>query len=79
MRPVGTPLEQARGRVREAEERVAVQREVLRELTRTGLETHDAEELLLIFERSLQVMREHLRNRNATNEPITHRSLDRGE
>jgi len=55
-----TPLELARGRVREAEQRVEVQRELVRELTRNRLATHDAEELLLILERTLQVMRDHV-------------------
>jgi len=55
-----TPLELARRRVREAEQRVEVQRELVRELTRKRLATHDAEELLLILERTLQVMRDHV-------------------
>ena len=68
-----TPLELARGRVREAEQRVEVQRELVRELTRNRLATHDAEELLLIFERTLQVLREHLAEEERTHDPPLNR------
>jgi hypothetical protein len=63
-----TPLELARGRIREAAQRVEVQRELVRELTRKRLATHDAEELLLIFERTLQVLREHLAEEERTHD-----------
>jgi len=68
-----TRLELARGRVREAEQRVEVQRELVRELTRNRLATHDAEELLLIFERTLQVLREHLAEEERTHDPPLNR------
>ena len=55
-----TPLELARRRVREAEARVASQRERIAELAREGRDTTQAEAILGSFETTLRFMRQDL-------------------
>jgi hypothetical protein len=52
-------LDQANQHIREAEERIARQEAIVRELATDGHDTHNAEALLQIFRDTLARMKEH--------------------
>jgi hypothetical protein len=58
--PKETPLELAQRRVREAQARVAIQREHIAELAREGRDTTQAQAILATFETTLRFMRQDL-------------------
>jgi len=59
MRRYDTPLERAHRHVQDAEHRVREQAERIENMRSAGHDTRTAEEMLLVFEQALEIMRAH--------------------